>query len=108
MSRTERIRALNDALRVHGRGGAVYLTAGIHALPDAVQRDILNGVQAFDAFGIDNDPYDEHDFGIVTIGEIRAFFKIDYYDRSRTRHSTDPSDPALTHRVLTIMLASEY
>ena len=36
------------------------------------------------------------------------FFKIDYFDKSRSYHSPDPSDPTITEHVITIMLAEEY
>jgi hypothetical protein len=38
----------------------------------------------------------------------RVIFKIDYYDRQRQAHSPDAANPAVTCRVLTIMLADEY
>lgn len=62
----------------------------------------------FDAFSPDNDPYGEHDFGAVEIAGQRVFCKIDYYDTALEYGSPDPSDPAVTTRVLTVMLASEY
>jgi hypothetical protein len=62
----------------------------------------------FDAFTPDNDPYRERDFGAFEHNGDRIFWKIDYYDRSMTKGSEDPSDPGQTLRLLTIMLASEY
>jgi Protein of unknown function (DUF3768) len=35
-------------------------------------------------------------------------FKIDYFDQNLSMHSPDPADPAVTQRVITIMLAEEY
>jgi hypothetical protein len=50
----------------------------------------------------------EHDFGSFEVGHRKLFWKIDYYDPTLAFGSDDPSDPAKTARVLTIMLAEEY
>lgn len=49
-----------------------------------------------------------HDFGSFKHGENTVFWKIDYYDKHLVYGSEDPSDPAKTTRVLTIMLREEY
>ena len=45
---------------------------------------------------------------MITAQGHEILFKIDYYDQDLVRHSPDPSDPAVTHRVLMIMLAEDY
>jgi Protein of unknown function (DUF3768) len=102
-----RIRDLNDAFRRTFVGGTVVITAGVEALPSNQRRSILAKVRAFDAFTEDNDPHEEHDFGVVEHG-VRCLWKIDYYDREMEMLSPDPADPSVTTRVLTIMLADEY
>jgi Protein of unknown function (DUF3768) len=106
--RTEAIQALNDRFRRTLRGGKVLVTSGVNALGAAHVHAILTKVVEFDAFGPDNDPYQEHDFGAFDHVGNKLFWKIDYYDPSLTSGSTDPSDAAATCRVLTIMLAEEY
>ncbi|WP_245189087.1 DUF3768 domain-containing protein [Mameliella alba] len=107
--RQQRIRRLNDLLR---RGQAehatIVMTAGVKAEGDKFVRQALEGTMTFDAFGEDNDPRGEHDFGAFEIDGQKLFFKIDYLDLKMERHSDDAANPARTHRVLTIMLASEY
>lgn len=103
------VRRLNDAFRRHNQGrGSFLITAGVRDRGEAFLQATIATVRAFEAFTRDNDPNEEHDFGSVTIEGERLFFKIDYYDLSLTAHTPDAADPAQTHRVLTVMLASEY
>jgi Protein of unknown function (DUF3768) len=106
--KSARIRALNDALRRSGRGGRVMMTSGIEALGAPGIARVMAAVAAFDAFTGDNDPWGEHDCAILTVNGRRVLFKIDSYDLNLTYHSPDASDPKVTERVLTVMLAEEY
>lgn len=102
------IRALNDRFRKTGLGGTLLHTSGIVGLgPETISR-IVQAIINFDDFGPNNDPYEEHDFGALTVAENRIFWKIDYYGNDMESGSPDPADPTVTKRVLTIMLAAEY
>src|SRR5579863_2040488 len=79
-SKTDRIRALNDAFRRTFVGGAVMITSGVEAMPLDQRRSLLQKIRDFTAFDEGNDPHHEHDFGAVDEGGVRCFFKIDYYD----------------------------
>lgn len=107
------IRELNDAFRKGERPdlGRVVITSGVQELVAATPRGqlgILQAVQRFEDFTEDNDPNGEHDFDAFDIAEQRFFWKIDYYDKNMEYGSEDPTDPAKTTRVLTLMLAEEY
>lgn len=105
---TSRIRELNDALRITGRGGVVLMTDGIAGLGGSLVAKIFKAVSEFNQFTEDNDPWREHDCALLTVDEVRVLWKIDYYDRGRRFHSPDPSNPKVTVRVLTVMRADEY
>lgn len=121
-TRTERIARLNDlSRRAMGIACVVVATEGIRGFPEADQSLLRELVETFDAFTPDNDPYGERDFGAIYQGvdgiwsasrpvdvAVTVFWKIDAYDRELRFGSEDPADPAVTRRVLTIMLASEY
>jgi hypothetical protein len=105
---TDAIRKLNDQLRRDFRQGVAVMTSGVMALgADAIER-IIQTVATFDEFDEGNDPYRERDFGSFGVDGETVFFKISYYDKRLEMHSPDPTDPTVTTRVLTIMLAEEY
>ena len=103
-----RTRALNDAVRKCPYAGELFVTSGIANLPWHEQADILARVQTFNEFAEDNDPHGEHDFGLFAHHGRTIYWKIDYYDLLLKNGSDDPSDPAATRRVLTVLLAEEY
>jgi hypothetical protein len=107
-NQTERIRALNDDLRQNLGHGRAVMTCGVAALGAEAVARIIKTVKVYDDFGHANDPYQEHDFGSFEADVQTIFFKIDHYDTALTHHSPDPADPAVTERVITIMLAEEY
>jgi hypothetical protein len=106
--RTARIRGLNDDLRRSGTGGMIVITPGLVSFPAEYVAQVRQAVAVFEAFTPDDDPWGEHDCAVMTIGAERVLWKIDYYDLALAAHSPDPTDPRVTTRVLTIMLAEEY
>jgi hypothetical protein len=105
----KRVRELNDRFRTIGQGtGSLMLTSGIQAEGVEFVRAAVSAAQTFTDFSNENDPWGEHDFGAVDVSGHKVFFKFDYYDPTCTKGSENPGNEAVTHRVLTIMLASEY
>lgn len=84
------------------------ITRGLAELGDDAVHAILAQVRSREQFAPENDPYGEHDFGSFRHSGETVFWKWDYYDVDLQMHSPDPSDPTVTTRVLTVMLAEEY
>lgn len=99
---SETIAELNDAFRRSVRNTTI--TSGVWALPD--MNELLAAVRAFKSFTEDNDPYGEHDFGVIDWHGTTIYWKIDYYDQMlQCWHDPLSSD---CYRVLTVMLSDEY
>ena len=107
-ARTQHIRSLNDQLRQNLATGVAVMTPGVAALREEATARIIKTIAVFDDFCHANDPHEEHDFGSFEAEGHTIFFKIDYFDRSLSYHSPDPTDAAVTVRVITVMLADEY
>lgn len=107
--RRNRIAMLNDNFRMTGVGGKIVLTRGIVNLGEEMVNSIITSMREYTAWSEDNDPYGEHDFGIIMLASSqKVYFKIDYYDERLEFGSEDPADPEKTTRVLTLLLAEEY
>lgn len=107
-----RIRALNDFFRTnlnlpHPRA-RFLMTRGVMARGSEFARTAVNRVITFKDFTDDNDPHGEHDFGSFEIDGTKLFWKVDYMDLEMKCGSEDPSDPSITTRVFTVLLASEW
>ena len=84
------------------------MTVGVSQLGKETIGRIAKAIQDYNNFSPDNDPYGEHDFGSFEVEGHKLFWKIDYYAHDMIHGSNDASNPEVTKRVLTIMLASEY
>ena len=107
-AQTAIIRSQNDQFRRNFNLGIAVMTTGVAALGIEAAERIFRTIAVFDDFCHANDPHQEHDFGSFEAEGYTIFFKIDYYSKDMTMHSPDPSNPAVTQRVITIMLAEEY
>ena len=122
---TARIARLNDLARsAMGVACTAVATVGFRSLPASDQSRVRELIETYDAFDGDNNPHGERDFG--TIYQLadgrwtterprlredereRVFWKLDYFDRQMRFASDDAANPAITRRVLTIMLSDEY
>jgi hypothetical protein len=105
---SDRIREVNDLLRRTSIGRRVMITIGVDPLNDEDKEAVIAKVRWFDQFEPDDYPHGEHDFGSFEHSGVKYFFKMDYYAPDMASGSEDPSDPAKTRRVFTIMRADGY
>ena len=108
LPRAEAIARLNDQLRKQGVGGSVVVTRGVAELEGFDGRSLAVALAEYAAFDADNDPHGERDFGDLTLFDTDLLWKIDYYDADLKYGSNDPTDPSITKRVLTVMIAGEW
>lgn len=104
---SRKLRDLNDQLRREMPHGRVMLTRAVASLDPIMLAAIITTVREFNNFTPGNDPWGEHDFGSVVLNGISFFWKIDAYDLALEFGSPDPTDDAVTKRILTVMTADD-
>ena len=107
-ARKAQIRELNDTLRTTGLGGQTFLTDNLCRGGCGFVDKACKAVREFRKFNRNNDPYEEHDCATLKVEGKTVIFKVSYYDLDMRFLSSDPSDPKVTKRVLTIMLAEDW
>jgi len=92
--------------------GQLVVTRAFSALPPRTQLLLLSRFQSYDQWATDQmeSEYDEHDIGHTTLDGERYFFKIDCYADDGTMEwgSDDPTNDAITYRVMTIGHAIDF
>ncbi|MEO9780413.1 MAG: DUF3768 domain-containing protein [Sedimentitalea sp.] len=106
-------KALIDPIAVYemqGKGiqGQVLITPGVSSEGAGFQAAALAAVATDTRFTEDNDPWGDHTFVTVMVGNQKLFWKVDLYDLDFKYGSERPFDPTVTQRALTIMCPSEY
>lgn len=111
--RCREISALNQAFRKGDRPelGRIVITTGarLHATSTGLAvESLVERVRAGNDFPDTGDLHHEHDFGMLECAGVLLVWKIEYFDEKLKYASADPSNPHITTRLLTIMLADEY
>ena len=90
----------NDEIRQQGLFGpgqenALIITPGVSELGPLALDQLVVKLMQFDGWDVADDPHGDRDFGTLTLGDTRVFFKID-------RHETVPDA-----RIITLLLPAE-
>ena len=85
LSKSDRIRVLNDNFRSTFVGGQVVMTQGVDVLLLDTKARVILAVQSFSNFTKDNDPHGEHDFGNFELCQRTLYWEDRRVRRERTR-----------------------
>ncbi len=58
----------------------LHLSSFVAHLPEGSLCRLFGTIRSFETFGRNNDPYREHDYGIVEVEGDRYIWKFDYFD----------------------------
>lgn len=109
MTRTKSIATLNDEFRKHPAGhGKIVYSRGVQSRGLVFIAKCLRMIAAFNAFTPENNPSGERNIIGLEVDDVWVIFQIEYRAVGEEGSSPDPSDPAVTIRVGTLMLDTEF
>lgn len=101
-------KAILQDTQANAARGRVSLTQGVASLDFDTQARILIQVQTYSVFDPEDDPYGEHDFGVIELKDTpRVYWKIDYYEDASMQYGAEDK-ATVSYRSLLVMLADEY
>lgn len=80
----------------------LIITSAVAELGIPCQKELFEKIKQFDSFTPDNDPYGEHDAGMIEHDGEDFYWKFDYLDDDLESYKPDGI------RFLTVMLMREY
>ena len=103
MSERDKIIELNDQLRTSFKGGRVQMTPGVYDLEARLRGRALAAMSRYNKFADDR----EHDCGVFIFAGYSFEWHIEYRGKDGIGVSTNPADPEMTFRVLTLYAAAD-
>ncbi|WP_430386729.1 DUF3768 domain-containing protein [Blastomonas fulva] len=101
-------RALNDKLRITGKGGFFRLSKNAWALSYLEYMQMRQAMAAYSDFNSENDPSGTHESGQFNVGNWKGIWEFEYQKKGGGAFSPDPSDPTVTTRVLHVEVVPEW
>ena len=78
--RLQKLARLNDDFRCTLLGRRMLMTAGVAALERRQRLRVMEVIENYSSFTVENDPNGEHDLGFFRIEDQAFFWRIEYYD----------------------------
>jgi Protein of unknown function (DUF3768) len=108
MKTAKQIREFNDQFRRDMPHGSVRISWEVGQLfSNEELRSITQLIQAYEAFGLNEDNDELHDAGMVEYEGVKLIWQIEGWDAHTDRASTDPLAEAATRRLLRIALVND-
>ena len=104
-SRSEKIRALNDAFRQTPKAPYVFLSLEVAQIGETMLKELFTKLQSYSSFTPTSDPDGDRSSGAMDVGRYKIEWSIDYWDLDEEDDSPDPSNASVTIRMMNIIMA---